>query len=194
MDSTGYDELKKSIMDYLRRNLKESRLQHTLNVAETAKRMAVRLGADEQKAELAALLHDMARNMPLPLMNEYVGKLGLHRRYLDNPNLSHSKIAAALAESELGVWDRAVIDAIAYHTTGRAGMTLLERIIFLADAIEPGREYPGVEELRKTAEIDPDRACLASLAGTIDFIGTRGIAPDPDTLAAKEYFTRMEEE
>ena len=194
MDSINYEDLKNRIHKYLQKNLKESRYQHTLNVAQLAVKMAEREGVSREKAEIASLLHDMARNLPVDEMNRMAGELGLPDRYRDNPNLVHSKLAADMAKREFGIEDEDMLNAILYHTTGRPGMSTLEKIVFLADAIEPGRKYPHVHEIRKKAETDLNKACLESLAGTVNFIKDKGVFIDPDTLAAKEYFEKMEED
>ena len=193
MDSTQYETLKNRITDYLKKNLKETRYRHTINVARIAVKMAGEYGADIRKAELAALLHDMARNISIPEMNMYIEDMGFPVRYMDNMNLAHSKIASVLAGTLFGIHDEDVLNAVSFHTTGRAGMSLLEKIIFLADAIEPDRDYPGVDEIRKQAEGSIDKACLMSLKGTVDHIEKQGIYMDPDTLEAKDYFEQMEE-
>lgn len=172
MDSIEFELLKNRITEYIQLHLKESRLRHTYNVADLAVSMAEKYGADTRKAEIAALLHDMAK---------YENRPGV------NMNLAHSKIAVEKAREEFGITDEDILNAVSYHTTGRAGMTLLEKIIFLADAIEPGRNYPGVKDIRKKAETDLDGACLMSLTRTVEFINNRGDYLDPDTLRAKIY-------
>lgn len=172
MDSIEFEKLKEAVIVYLRSHLKESRLVHTFNVADMAVNMARKYGADEMKAEIAALLHDIAK---------YEHRPGV------NMNLAHSKIAVEIAQEKFGIGDSDILNAIAYHTTGRAGMSLLEKIIFLADAIEPGRNYIGVEKIRKKAETDLDGACLMSLSQTVDYIRAKGDHLDPDTLEAKKY-------
>lgn len=184
MNSTDYERLKAKILEYIRMNLKESRLQHTYRVAETAVAMARREGADVRKAEIAALLHDCARNLPPEKLNSLVEELGLPDRYRDNVNLSHSKVGAAFAGRLFNIDDREILDAISYHTTGRCRMTTLEKIVFLADAIEPGRDYPGVEAIRDAAEESLDRGCLKSLEGTIEFLKAADNFIDNDTIEA----------
>ena len=93
-------------------------------------------------------------------------------------------------ERDFGIRDRDIINAVSYHTTGRAGMSLLEKVIFIADAIEPGRDYPGVDDLRRLAYVDLDKACLLSLTRTAEFVREQGIYLDDDTLAAKEYLEK----
>ena len=184
MNSTDHERLKEKILEYIRMNLKESRLQHTYRVAETAVAMARREGADVRKAGIAALLHDCARNLPPEKLNSLVEELGLPDRYRDNVNLSHSKVGAAFAGRLFNIDDREILDAISYHTTGRCRMTTLEKIVFLADAIEPGRDYPGVEAIRDAAEESLDRGCLKSLEGTIEFLKAADKFIDNDTIEA----------
>ncbi|MDO4545377.1 MAG: bis(5'-nucleosyl)-tetraphosphatase (symmetrical) YqeK [Bacillota bacterium] len=177
---------RRDIEDYLKKNLKEMRLQHTYAVAEEAEKLARRYGEDMERARLAALFHDMFRGVSPAALNLYIKHLGLPERYKDNPNLAHGKIAARIMERDYGITDRDVINAVAYHTTGRAGMSKLEKILFLADAIEPGRCYPTVEETRAIAYEDLDRACISSLERTIEYIRGRGDYLDPDTIEARD--------
>lgn len=179
-----YDKARKEIIEYIEKNLKPHRLEHTYSVASEAVKLAERYGADTDKAELAALFHDMFRSTPVQVLDMYVRQLGLPKRIIDNPNLSHGKIAAAVMKKDYGIEDEDMINAVAYHTTGRAGMSKLEKIIFLADAIEPGRNYPTVEETRSMAYVDLDRACISSLERTVEYIREIGEYLDPDTLNA----------
>lgn len=173
MDYTECERLKKEIMPYIEEHLKPSRLEHTLNVTKVAKEMAERFGEDVYKAEIAALLHDMAK---------YEKKPGV------NMDFAHSKIGAEMSREIFGIEDEDILNAIAYHTTGRAGMSKLEKIIFLADAIEPGRTYPRVDEIREVAETDLDKACILSLERTIEHVrDEKGWYLHPDSLKAKQY-------
>ena len=173
MDYTECERLKKEIIPYIEKHLKPSRLEHTMQVTKLAKEMAKRFGADVNKAEIAALLHDMAK---------YEIRPGV------NMDFAHSKIGAEMSRDIFGIEDEDILNAIAYHTTGRAGMSTLEKIIFLADAIEPGRNYPGVDEIRRAAETDLDGACILSLKRTIEHVrDEKGWYLHPDSLKAKEY-------
>lgn len=176
------------ITEYIDKNFTEKRREHTYGVRETAVSLAKKYGADSYKAEAAALLHDLYRGVPVTVLNYHVKHLGLDEKYFDNPNLSHSKIAAAVLKRDFGIDDEDIINAVSFHTTGRPGMSLLEKIIYIADAIEPMRSYPGVEELRREAEIDIDKACLDSLTRTIDYVTSERKFLDKDTVDAKKYF------
>jgi predicted HD superfamily hydrolase involved in NAD metabolism len=150
--------------------LPEKRWKHTLGVIESSVELAKRFGADPDKARIAALLHDIAKYWPAQRQREAVEAdghpAGLDTLQYDKP-LWHSHAGAYVARTEFGIEDEEILDAIRYHTSGRIGMTLLEKVVCLADYIEPGRDYPGVEELRKLAETSLERALLAGFDGTI---------------------------
>ena len=184
---TNYFQIKHDLEDYLRENLKQSRLEHTYRVAEEAVKLAKIWGEDPAKAELAALFHDAYRNINWGQLCEYVNRFGLEARYKDSINLAHSKIAAAAMREIWGIEDEDMINAVSYHTTGRAGMSLLEKIIFVADAAEPGRTYPGVDKIRGALGESIDRACLISLEGMMGFLEGQGASIDPDTISARDY-------
>ena len=185
-----HEALVKKCLEYIDLHLKPSRALHTRNVAAEAVRLAEKYGANKQKAEIAALLHDIARNLPVEEMNGYVRQLGLDERYIGNKNLSHSKVGVMLIKRDFGIEDEEILNAVSYHTTGRDGMTLLDKVIFLADAIEPGRDYPAVTMLRELADEDLDKACAYSLKKTIEYIESQGIYLDPDTAEAYEFCLR----
>lgn len=194
--SSTYDSLKGTIEAYIEKNASEKRKIHTEGVRQTAIMLAEKYGplneTLRQKAELTALFHDMYRGVSTDIMNYYVKHLGLdEKRYRNNANLAHGKIAAAVMEREYGITDDDMLNAVSFHTTGRPGMSLLEKIIYIADAIEPNRSYPGVEELRKSAERDIDLACLQSLTSTIAYVRGENKYLDEDTILAKEYFEKL---
>jgi predicted HD superfamily hydrolase involved in NAD metabolism len=168
----------------------EKRRIHTYAVAEEAVKLARRYGEDVEKAELAALFHDFFRGISVEELNGYVKAFGLNHVYLNNNNLAHGKIAAIVMERDYHITDQDIINAVSFHTTGRAGMSLLEKIVYLADAIEPNRIYPGVNELRELATKDLDKACLQSLNTNIEYIRGKGIYLDEDTLQARDSLLR----
>ncbi len=174
------------IVKFIETNLKSSRLKHTYGVAEEAVKLAERYGEDSKKVKAAALCHDMFRNTEASKLNEYIDEFGLPSELKNSPNLAHGKIAAAVLKRDYGVTDEDFLNAVAYHTTGRKGMSKLEKIIFLADAVEPGRKYPSVEEARRLAYENLDTACLTVLETTIEYIKGKGEYLDPDTLKARD--------
>lgn len=184
----GYtDEWKKRIPEML----SPKRLKHTLGVRETAVNLAKHYGEDEEKAEIASMCHDIFRGKPIDEINALVKHYGLDDIYLNNANLAHGKLAACFMKEEMGIEDSQLLDCVSFHTTGRADMTMNEKIVFIADAIEPGRDYPGVEEIRKYAFDDIDKACYLSLKGTVEHLMESGMKYEDihhDTTDALKYF------
>ena len=180
------------IKQYIESYLTEKRKRHTYAVALEAVSLARLYGADEQKAQIAALFHDIYRGKPVEILDSFVREFGLDDSYLGNSNLSHGKIAAIIMKRDFEIRDEDIINAVAYHTTGRAGMSDLEKIIYLADAIEPGRRYPGVEELRRLAYTNLNKACIKAMSRSIDYIKSRGMELDRDTLRAKNFLVEEE--
>lgn len=181
-----------SIRTYIENNFSEKRKIHTEGVRKTAVKLAEKYGVDPSKAEIAALFHDMYRGVPVDVLNYYVKHMELDSKYINNANLAHGKIAAIIMERDYGVTDPDIINAVSFHTTGRAGMSQLEKVIYIADAIEPNRRYPGVDELRKAVWEDLDRACLMSINHTINYVSGQGHFLDPDTLMARDDFMKKE--
>lgn len=169
-------QLLKKVQIQLESKLSSKRLAHSRGVSETAARLAVRYGTDPAKATLAGLLHDCAREIPNNLLLKLADSFGILISNVEaaSPFLLHGPVGACLARSEYGLTDQMIIDAIQWHTTGRAGMSLLEKIIFLADYIEPNRSYPGVEHLRSIADLDLDKAVLAGYNQTLKYLLSRG--------------------
>ena len=186
------DYIKKKISDHIEKNLSEKRRIHTEGVRKTAVMLAEKYGEDVDKAEVAALCHDMYRGINIDLLNDYVNQLGLDKKYLDNPNLAHGKIAAVMIKKEYGIDDQDIINAVSFHTTGRAGMSELEKIIYLADASEPGRDYPSVKQLREAVDRGLNEALIMSLERTIEYVRQQGHFLDEDTLKARDYYLKEE--
>lgn len=171
--------------------LKPERLRHTQCVVKEALRLAHRFHADPEQAELAAWLHDILKNQTkqslLQMMDEYGIILSeLERR---SPALWHAIVAPDYCRCQLGIVDSQVLTAIRYHTTGRAGMSLLEQILYLADAISEDRDYPGVELLRNLAEQSLESAILTSLTSLLSHLLSQGLLLHPDTVAAYQELT-----
>ena len=158
-------------LQLVKAQLTEKRYVHTLGVAESAVELAERYGADVKKAELAAIFHDYAKFRPKEEMKQIIMEQNITNDLLDyHSELWHAPVGAYLVEQEAGVTDQEILDAIAYHTSGRIGMTLLDKIVYLADYIEPGRSFPGVEEVRKLAEQNLDAAVIQAVRNTINFL------------------------
>lgn len=171
----------------LRRRIGGHRLTHTYGVVETAVRLAERYGADVERARVAALMHDYARALPAQEL------LALGRRFqlvgdellAAQPILIHGEVGAALLREEGLIGDEAVLAAIAHHTRGRPGMSLLEKVIWVADIMEPGRNFPGVERIRQLAWEDLDLGLLAGLEQTLAYLLASAQPIHPDTVLAR---------
>jgi len=175
---------KDCISEYIERNFSDKQKVHTYAVRDMAIILAEHYAALIEKAEMAALFHDLFRGVSLQILNYYIKELKLEERYVNNANLAHGKVAAVIIQRDYGICDEDIINAVKYHTTGRAGMSKLEKVVYLADAIEINRNYPGVEELRAIAFDGLDEACLAALKQSRSYIKERGLFFDPDTEKA----------
>ena len=180
---------RKEIEKYVKSHLSDKRWNHTVNVVSEAEKLCQMYGGDMEKCVTAAIFHDVVKELPNEELNALVRKFGFDEKYIDSPNLSHGKIAAALLKHEWGIDDEDIINAVSYHTTGRAGMSKTEKIVFIADAIEPTRVYNGVEAIRKATYEDLDRGCLKSLTDTVEHLKEKGVSYiDEDTIRAREWF------
>ncbi|PLR78087.1 phosphohydrolase [Bacillus sp. V3-13] len=170
-------------LELVKIQLTEHRYKHTIGVMETAVQLAWKYGADLKKAELAAIFHDYAKFRPKDEMKQIIIAEKMPADLLEySSELWHAPVGAFLVEKEAGITDPEILDAIRYHTSGRAGMTLLEKIIYLADYIEPGRQFPGVDEVRELAETDLEQALVRSVQNSIVFLLKKNQPVYPQTL------------
>ena len=176
--------------DVISQRMKAARFKHSKNVAKEAVRLAKKYGADPEKAELAGILHDATKETEAEEQMELIARAGIELSELEreSPKLWHAISGSAFVQVVLGIEDREVIDAIRYHTTGRAGMTLLDKVIFIADFISADRDYEGVDKMRKIAEKNLDDAVLEGMAFTIADLADRKLTIAPDTFAGYNEF------
>lgn len=181
------------ICSYLRERLSEGRFNHTIGVADTSVTLAKIHNADEDKAYVAGLLHDIAKEIPneekLKLCSEY----GIETDPImkSQPELLHSFLSAELSAALFGIDDPDILNAISYHTTGRTKMSCLEKIVFLADMCEPGRKNnEGIADIRKTAYNDLDKAMLLGLKHKIDYTMKKGHIVHPLSTDALSYYEK----
>ena len=181
------DELRPIALSYL----KPKRMPHVLGTEQEAVRLVRRYGGDETQARIAALLHDCTKKLDMAQQLALCEKYGIMLDELEQKTLKllHSKTGAAIARDVFGVED-AVYDAILYHTTGKPDMTRLEKIIYLADYIEPTRDFPGVDELRKTVYEDMDKGLLMGLTMTIQEMEEMGNPVHHLTRDARDYLLK----
>lgn len=175
------------LLDKLRKQLPPKRLAHSLGVRDTAAELAARYGADVAKARLAGLLHDCARGMSSNLLLQAAAAsgivvIGVEQR---EPVLLHAPVGAVIARRDYGVDDSEVLAAIRWHTTGGPAMSPLDEIVFLADYIEPGRAFPGVERLRALAASSLPEALLAAYDQTLRFLLAEGGLIHPATVEGR---------
>lgn len=171
--------------------LKPKRVPHVRGCEEEAIRLARRWGADEHLAAEAAILHDITKRLELKEQLILCDKYGIIPDTLEakSEKLLHSKTGAALAREAFGVCDE-VCEAIRWHTTGKADMSLLEKIIYLADYIEPTRDFEGVEKLRQLAYTDLDAALVLGFEMSLEDLNSYGVPPHRYTMEALEHYRR----
>lgn len=149
----------------------EKRYIHTLGVMETAIELAQLYGENPKRAETAAIIHDVAKYADVDWMKEVIVREQLDQELLHwNAEIMHGPVGAVVARDEFGVTDEDILNAIRHHTTGRAGMTKLEKIVYVADMIEPNRKFDGVERLREIARRDIEEAIRVCVCHTLSFL------------------------
>ena len=185
------DEKILNIKRRVKRELDKERYQHTLGVAYTASCLAMRYGSNIEDAYIAGLLHDCAKCIPnedkFEICKKYDIKISQYEK--ENPSLLHAKIGAFLAEKRYGISDKDILNAIRSHTTGMPGMSLLQKIIFVADYMEPNRtEAPDLPQVREQAFVDLDKTICIILSDTLKYLEKKGAKIDPMTSETYEYY------
>ena len=181
------DEMKYSLQN----RLSKHRYEHTLGVEYTCCSLAMRYGADMEQARIAGLLHDCAKHYSGEKLIEKCGQYNLPISSYEKafPELLHAKVGAYLAKEKYGIEDQAILDAIDCHTTGKPDMTLLEKILYIADYMEPNRDRaPHLKEIRELAFSDLDACLLKILSGTLNYLREKGSVIDPQTEATYEFY------
>jgi nicotinate-nucleotide adenylyltransferase len=171
----------------VRMNLGDYRFRHSLGVADCAVRLAQKYGADEKKAYTAGLLHDVMKDKsPDELLDLIENKYHYPLSEVEKSNhkLFHAIAGALYVKNELGVEDEEIFNAIRYHTTGRKNMSLLEKVIYIADFISPDRQYNGVERMREKADISLETAMEEGLQFTIIELSEKLLPVHPDSIDA----------
>ena len=187
------------IQEILQDDLDYDRYWHTISVAFTASALAMRYHYDSpDRAQIAGLLHDCAKCIPdedrIPLCEEY--GIMLNEFEYKNHALIHPKLGAEIAADKFGVLDREIQDAIRTHTTGMPNMTLLQKIIYVADYIEPNRDdiIPHIEDIQTLAFTDIDKAVCVISKNIIDYLESEGREIDPATRATYDFYRKLTEE
>ena len=184
------EQLEKTVVGLL----KENRVAHVLGCRDTAVKLARLWGADEIDAARAGLLHDITKALDGPLQLTLCKEYGilLDAFSKQNPKTLHALTGSLVARRIFGEND-AVVNAIRHHTTGKANMTLLEKIIYVADYMEPNRDFPGVDRLRELAFTDLDAALRLGLTMTVNMLKEQGREISPESLDALSWLKRKEE-
>jgi predicted HD superfamily hydrolase involved in NAD metabolism len=187
-----YDEIAASVQS----EMPAKRWKHTQGVIAESIRLAEKYHANLEQARIAATLHDVAKFWPIERQREVVISENVQNDVLaHDPQLWHAHAGAIVAEHKYGVADPEILRAIRYHTSGRVGMSLLEKIVCLADYIEPGRDFAGVERLRSLAQTSLEEALIYGFGGTIATLIEHGKPIYPLTvLARNDLILQMSQE
>lgn len=171
----------------LKNKLPEKRYNHSLGVYNTAIRLAKIYDVCIDKAGVAGILHDYAKYLSENEVRHYITEFQIEiDQVIDNQiDLAHGLIGAELVKRELEIEDIDILNAIKYHTVGRKNMTDIEKIIYLADYIEPNRKFPGIEEIRQTALHNLDRATLMALNNSINHVISKGLLLHSNSIFAR---------
>ena len=185
--SNAIHKMRKKVKKYL----DQDRYEHTLGVMYLCASLAMRYNEDINEAMIAGLLHDCAKCIPskkkIRLCEKY--HLSISESERQNPSLLHAKLGAYLAATKYHVRDQRILDAIICHTTGKPKMTMLDKILYIADYIEPGRkEAPNLPEVRKLAFQDIDACLYLILKDSLSYLHTRNLAIDPMTEKTYLYY------
>lgn len=181
--------LEERLKTYLKENLSEKRYKHTLGVCDSAIKLAKLYGADVEKAKIAALAHDIAKELTIEKQKEILKVNNFDITEMEDccSQILHGFAGSIMLAEMFGVDDEEILSAIDFHSTGRADMTLLEKIIYISDYIEVGRVYEGVEYLRETTYKSLEDGVLEGLDNTIKLVINQGKVIHPYTLEARNY-------
>ena len=174
----------------LKSRMNEHRFEHSLNVAERAVFLAEKYGADPEKARFAGLIHDCCKGIPAKEQLEIIKNAGieLDEDTLASPALWHSIAGAVYAEHEFGVTDEDVLNAVRYHTSGRGNMSILEKVVYMADLTSAERNYPDAEYTRNLTDKNLDEGIAYGVRWIAGDLEKRGLPKGKDTEALlKEY-------
>ncbi|MGL4868554.1 MAG: bis(5'-nucleosyl)-tetraphosphatase (symmetrical) YqeK [Cetobacterium sp.] len=184
-------------IDFLKEQLKlvvsKKRYEHSIRVLNTALILGNIYNADLKKIAIASLLHDYTKefkkNELIDISKEYFKKEA--KDYLDNAEILHSYASAYIAKSKFNIIDEEILDAIKYHTTGRKNIGLIEKIVYLADAIEPKRDYPHVEKIRDLALFNIDKAILLEVNKKIEYLLKENYVIHIDSIEMRNWLLKI---
>jgi len=159
----------KKYIEFIKNRLSKERFNHSLNVSKKAKELALKYNSDPERAELAGLIHDINKEIDDNEHLEIMAKNGLKFTEVEKKihKLWHSITASVYIETEFNIKDKEILNSVRYHTSGRANMSLAEKVIFVADFISDDRDYNGIDEIKLAADISLEHAMLKALSWTI---------------------------
>ncbi|WP_342559154.1 bis(5'-nucleosyl)-tetraphosphatase (symmetrical) YqeK [Metasolibacillus sp. FSL K6-0083] len=182
---------REKLLDAIKPRMPKKRYIHTIGVMETAIQLAKRYNEDAKKAEVAAILHDVAKYADEEWMREIVRTHQLGNELVAwGTEILHGPVGAWIAQTEFQIAEATILNAIRYHTTGRANMTKLEKILFIADMIEPNRNFPGVDDLRKVAQKDLTIAMRTCIHHSVAHLIKMELAIYPQSIECYNYYIR----
>lgn len=171
------------LLEQVKNRMPEKRFIHTKGVAETATQMAKMYGEDPEKAEIAGILHDSVKYAEKEWLRSIIISENMNPLLLDfNHELWHAPVGSFVARTEFQITDQDILQAIEFHTTGRVGMSKLEKIIYVSDMIEPSRNFSGVELLREKAKVDLEDAMTSCIKHSISFLIEKKQPVFPDSF------------
>lgn len=178
---------------YIKQHLSESRYEHTMGVAKVAKELAEINHVSPEKAEIAALCHDIAKNLTIDQMKKIIKdqKIELSDDEKTSIEVWHAILAPVLAREDLEVYDVEILQSIRWHTTGKENMSILDKIIYIADMIEPRREFKGVDEIREEAYKNLDKGVVMGIDHTIEYLVQRKSPIDVNSVKARNYIIKQ---
>lgn len=179
----------RSIYEKVKSMISDKRYEHSIGVQETAVKLAQKFGGDVYKASLAGLVHDCAKGLSDEELISMAKESGMEIGdvCMKQPGLLHGPVGAFVARREFLIYDEEVLHAIKFHTTGCKNMSMLDKIIYIADYIEPGRNFPGVDALRQETYKDIDRGLLLALDSTIKYVIELRQLIDIHTIDARNF-------
>ena len=187
----------KELKEIVKSKMGLKRFTHTLGVVEMSEKLAKKYNADIEKCKVAALLHDICKEMDMKYIknickNNFMSELS--EEDLENKEILHGFAGSYYVKNELGVDDEEILSAIKYHTVGVKNMTLVEKIVYIADAIEYGRNYPSVVEIREETFKDLDRGILMEIEHKEKYLESIGKKSHPNTEKLKKELLKKEED
>lgn len=176
-----------TIKEYLSKHLTSKRYGHSINTAETARELALKYNGNAEKAYIAGLVHDCTRELEIDNQQALLRQLNIQadRQTYQSKELIHAYTAEYIIKNEFGIYDEEILSAVKAHTTGKIAMTVLEKVVFLADVIEPSRSFAGVADIRRQSMVDLNQALILALDASIKFLIEKKSLIHPDTFLAR---------